>query len=1682
MIQELGRDALLNYLERHLIGPVSEDDSSLDSPPTIRYAVGTLYPQEIGVSEALEGEDVDAGVGDKADGPAGGAADDPVALSSQWMPASVGLSFVIRGDRLTVEASAARYEVESHSAAPIVEAAEASGDPEGEPSEDSDEPASTGRRRKWIRTPPTDESMRSELQLNVPSISEPLEEEFAVFEGRATVHVLWRPLEDARLVTVTLLNEQTSASAKGGAVDLATLFEVALECTPGDGASIAEYPAPIVMELDDEEAELALLYRHRRVFAVGHGCAAGWDSRDGLSADCVRVDWVPRFETPRLVPVRDESSEVLTLARLAAEGDGELLHRILSEFIAPYGRWIEDVATETDVPDALRGAHERVVERLRIAESRIRAGIELLRTDESVRTAFGLANSAVRAAILRDSVRQGEPRWPDAVEPDSIGAERDEPRWFPFQLAFQLSCLPSLLDPGHPDRGTVDLLWFPTGGGKTEAYLGLAATSILHRRLTGGGAGPTVLTRYTLRLLTIQQFQRTATLICAVELLRRSRSDLGDLPIRLGLWIGQDRGTPNSVARAREAIAELEEGSGAASPFQIDRCPWCGTTLIVAGEGGHTVAHGFSVPDNDSFRIRCLTTGCPFSDEIPVQVIDQVIYSAPPEFIVGTVDKFAQLPWQEHAGRILGHGSGLGPSLIIQDELHLLTGPLGTMVGLYEMAVERLISSNGSAPKVIASTATIRRAEDQSRGLFGRDVRAFPPSGTRFGASFFAAEAGPEDGDPGRLYAGVMPQTQTALFAVIQVLAALLQGVKDVERLTEAEKDAYGTIVAYHNSLRELGATMTAARDDVPERLKVYARDDRTRQRLMHPDSVVELNSNVGGEDLVAILNRLSLPVSDPASIALLGTTNMFSVGVDVTRLGMMLMKSQPKTTSEYIQATSRVGRGRVPGLVVVTYSPSRARDRSHYEQFRSFHQALYRWVEPTTVTPFALPARNRALHAVLVALVRHELGLRGDVDAGRFSSVDPRVSVLIEDIVRRVELIDPDEATSAREQLERLVVRWDDAVAAEGARLRYRSSTKQTTPLLKDFYAFGAGWETPSSMRSVDVDTPLRFEGAVEPARATVRRGQVIAPFGPGSILDLGTDGSFVVQGTQAWSQGRLETLRMPRLATELGVKDFRLPPRKGGGSGGLPIRRFPQWLFCERSSCRTMTRWTEEHETELESRRRPRCRKCQGALRPMRYVVICSEGHLDDVDWHRWAHSRSRGICRGGQLKYISRPTSGSPLQWLRVRCEKCGAERDLAEILGKDALTKANISCSGRQAGSSRDEQCEASTQVTPKGASHVHFGAVRSALDIPPDSDDVDLDTDGVRNHTEFATLSRYAADGKNHALVKVMAETIARETGADIAYVLGAAKLDAGVDVFLTRREDDGGDLLQDEWAAFREPHPEEVAGARFVTHREPLDPMVGPALGRLVSDVMVADRLREVRAFTGFTRLEPGGTTVRPDEGAGRDWLPAVEIYGEGVLIRLDEGLIRDWERRPEVLERVEVLESRRLASGLNASLLQDPATPRLVMMHTLAHLLMRQLSFDCGYSSASLRERLYCATDPQQSMAGLLVYTASGDSEGTLGGLAREGSTDRLGRSVVAALRSATWCSVDPICIEATGQGLGAMNRGACHACSLAPETSCTHMNSLLDRALVIGTPGRPSIGFFSSVLEELGVGRVLS
>lgn len=1675
-----GRRQMVEYLVRHMQGPLFGEEEQIGFPPTDRYRVATLFPLRTTLEAALDGEEVEEAGSGRRDQLERGVPDDPISLANQWTPSSVGLSFLIEGSGLEVQLWGSRYE---------------------QVSKDGSTPAS-GRRLSdlpWRRIPIRTSTAPEVVRLTAPVAVLPVERSQDVLEGRARLHALWRPFgPDGHLVTITLMNvAEADEDSKATERARDALFQVGLRCLPRDGARVVEYPAPDTFVRDEEEEDLALLYREHRVFAVGHGCAAGWVCDDPEAATELFVEWVPTFQTPRLVPVLDDQTPILELGRIAEEQDPERLSEALLRFIASYGDWIGRLEARDDIPGTRVDAHRRTIERLRTMESRIREGVELLADDRTANLAFRLANAAVRSAIRRESVRQGAPRPRNSMDPGTIGADRQEPRWYPFQLAFQLSVLPSLVDPGHPDRDVVDLLWFPTGGGKTEAYLGLAAFAILHRRLSGGEPGPTVLTRYTLRLLTAQQFQRSATLVCALEAMRRDRGDLGSVPIRLGLWIGQDRGTPNWVEKAVEAVETIRSGGAGSSPFQIDRCPWCGTALIPSNASTEADAHGFLAAGPDGFMVRCPTTSCRFHDVLPVQVVDELLYKSPPDFVVGTVDKFASLPWDERAGRILGSSEVAGPSLIIQDELHLLTGPLGTMVGLYELAVERISAAGGASPKIIASTATIRRAEEQTRGLFGRDVATFPPSGLEFGSSYFARQ---EDDGPeasGRIYVGLMLQAQTSLYAVIQGAAALLQAAQDIPDLSDEERDGFSTLIAYHGSLREHGSTMNATRDDIPERMKVYARADGTETRTLDPDSIEELTSNVSGEQLVSILNRLSLPPGESEAISFLGVTNMFSVGVDVTRLGLMLVKSQPKSTSEYIQATSRVGRGRNPGLILVVYSPSRSRDRSYYEQFRSFHQSLYRWVEPMSVTPFALPSRKRALHAVLVSLLRHEMGLGANDAAGRIDTESPEYRRAHSLILDRVRAIDPEELGSTELQLARIEREWGErtaSAASEGKRLYYDAGRNAAMPaLLKDFNKPGVGWETLRSLRNVDVNVALRALDRGENETETMRRSQAIVPFGPGSIMDLGDQGSFLVLGTDSWrQQNRLDRITMPRLAADTGATDFRIQPQRpddparAKGSPAIPLLRFPQWLFCETKGCRRMSRWNETLERDRTTRE-PRCPHCSGALRPMRYVVICAAGHLGDVDWPRWTHSRSTGNCRSADLKYVSEPTDGPPLQWLRVRCLHCSAERDLADILVTNALkAQANVACHGRQPGQRSGGRCAEETQVIPKGASRVHFARVRTALDIPPESD-VEDDSN-VSNHSYFPTLvgqlanvlaTKPSADPLSNAVVGQLATIIAESAGCDIATVLGLARNDgmAGAG----RASMATGDVFHDEWSAFQAPHAEMTTGARFVTHPEPLDASVSEALIERLAGVLVADRLREVRAFTSFSRMSPAGEVHPPYFDSQRSWLPAVETYGEGIFIRFSEEAIARWESGVVVSERVEMLEQRRSQGGLSSTLLPDIASPRFVLLHTFAHLMMRQLSFDCGYSPSSIRERLYCSTDPQAPMSGILLYTAAGDSEGTMGGLAREGATERLARSIVAALRNALWCSVDPICIESTSQGLDGLNRGACHGCCLAPETSCTHVNSLLDRAVVVGTPTNPHLGFFSGVLDELSIGRAM-
>ena len=668
--------------------------------------------------------------------------------------------------------------------------------------------------------------------------------------------------------------------------------------------------------------------------------------------------------------------------------------------------------------------------------------------------------------------------------------------WRPFQLAFILMNLRAITDPACPERDLVDVIWFPTGGGKTEAYLGLSAFTMFLRRLRNPDhAGTSILMRYTLRLLTTQQFQRAACLICACEIIRRREPQtLGFERFSIGLWVGGEV-TPNTEENAVRTLRQLQSGRGV-NKFIMLSCPWCGTAMgpqqvgrSVRCKGYRKLAHPARV------RLICEDPDCDFNsdDGLPLAVIDEQIYESPPTLLIGTVDKFAMLAFRPSARRMFGIDTPWPPpELIIQDELHLISGPLGSMVGHYETAIDALCVDEREGTriraKIIASTATISRAESQVKGLYGRPAFLFPPQALKAGDSFFAEE---REDKVGRLYVGVFATALPShVTAQVRTMGALLQAPKLFAASDPDVIDPYWTMMGYFNSLRELGHAATLIRADIREFLnamwdRLGLRLDVARATAIDPrrfiNRDVELTSRVQSSEIPGILQQLFAPYDSSSAseaIDVCFATNMIQVGLDVPRLSLMTIIGQPKMTSEYIQASSRVGRDiERPGIVVTNYNPFKPRDRSHYEHFRSYHHGIYQHVEPTSVTPFAVPVRERALHALVVILSR----FWGDEDlrARPTNPPDPGVVRRIKETIReRVMSADPDEWPGTENLIDAIIRKWRDAPPPryggfgpplEEMPLMYPAGA-QRHPLWYDW-----PFPTPSSMRNVDADCAAR-------------------------------------------------------------------------------------------------------------------------------------------------------------------------------------------------------------------------------------------------------------------------------------------------------------------------------------------------------------------------------------------------------------------------------------------------------------------------------------------------------------------------------------------------------------------------------------------------------------------------------
>lgn len=1118
------RTELETAIIKDLLGPVGgETEEITESSVSDRYLVGLLAPQKRLVTQEEAAAQQDTTV--IAD--AGSAEEDSTDIITPpintMFPSSLGLTFCVDSQchAITIQASWGRYEREESQVI-----FKENGDPI----------------RVWRRYPMTGKTP-IELSVNqsIHWVVNPEQAPEVYVDGTV------RRLDNQEwIISLFLVNAQTEPSKNR---DRAWLFQPELKVTAVDTSNPAIFvrkpiskPISMLNHLNQQENQLmAMLYRDQIEFAVGHGTSviAKKANDTATKAISLTTSMIPRYEVaktqpPSVAEIPELADLVLDMQKLA-----EINPETLYSLTQAYENWLKEQYQQLEIDPSLATYQETATKSLAECQktlTRIQAGINTLINNPEAREAFAFMNRAMWQqrihSIYSEKKRRGE-----KVEFTEIDIPKNR-SWYPFQLAFVLLNIPSLTELNHPERNNLesaiaDLLWFPTGGGKTEAYLGVAAYAMGIRRLQGiqgdkHPAGVTVLMRYTLRLLTLQQFQRATTLICACEAIRREDANKwGSEPFRIGLWVGQNS-TPNYTSGSEEYV-KRSRGQGTfsrgGSPHQLTNCPWC----------GHDIDKGknIEVENVDKGRgrtfIKCgdLLGQCQFSqgEGLPILVVDEEIYRRLPTLLIATVDKFAQMPWkgpvQMLFGRISGYCDRHGfrspdladsdhhkatrlhpashtvshlqlrpPDLIIQDELHLISGPLGSLVGLYETAVDSLCTweLNGKKvyPKIIASTATIKQATTQVHNLFARKLQVFPPQAINIQDNFFSRQRPTNEVTPGRVYLGICAQGRRVKAAIIRVYIAALASAQSLYDKYGDSADPWMTLVGYFNSLRELGGTRRLLDDDIRLRLNKMEKRGLSNRLIREID---ELTSRKDSTEIPLILDKLETPfkteskkekVKGKKPLDVVLATNMISVGVDVKRLGIMVVCGQPKNTAEYIQATSRVGRS-YPGLVLTLYNWARPRDLSHYERFTHYHATFYQNVEALSVTPFAAGALYRGLTALLVSLIRlNETSLNGNKEAGEIQLNHPSVQAAVEAIANRTCHIENiQQSQEIRRILTEKLKTWYEAAQnlMGGSTLAYQKRDGESVGLLTP--AIGDKWEEftcLNSLRNVEPSIGLIF------------------------------------------------------------------------------------------------------------------------------------------------------------------------------------------------------------------------------------------------------------------------------------------------------------------------------------------------------------------------------------------------------------------------------------------------------------------------------------------------------------------------------------------------------------------------------------------------------------------------------
>ena len=1091
------RQQVINMLKMDLLGPSSEEEI-LNQNPRFEYVVGMLAPQAIEDDSNEQEIDGDASFEGDGDYTAGEEDDnEPISANRFKTPSSIGISFYLENSTVSfnIDVTWGDYTKAINKAA----------------KKDGKEISVSTYTRH-----PQKETIAVDLQSFSKSKEYPL-----LCDSNVILHVSKIGLKQGyTLVTAHVINRR-----KNPENDIAgMLFQVNIRAYSQDKLDIfvAEHICRKILAVDE------FYFAQRPILGRGRGCAATWTANANGRADEISSTFIPEYEFPGVSAALEGFDTFYFSMRTlsVAKKKDDIIER-LNILAESYAAWIQEKLVHDVKMGDIKFKNEignSVVKKCEEALGRIRAGIQLLVNDDVAFDAFCFMNRVMilQRNIMNFSKKHGagiECSFRDFVDPRN---PENDFGWRPFQIAFILMNLNAMVDPEHNNREVIDLLYFPTGGGKTEAYLGLMAFVIANRRLRAQESeeynrdgGVTAILRYTLRLLTTQQRDRITKMILAAEMIRQKEyPKYGKEPISIGFWVGGGV-TPNTFDELKEDLEDPAKTRAARSKKnsiykQLLTCPFCGKPL---SEENFYI----DIPTK-SVSVYCSDDKCMFyryksgnKMKIPVYLVDEEIYAKCPTIILSTVDKFARLPWDVNTNALFGRVDRicsrdgyiaigaeharhnrteelpastitsikpfLPPELIIQDELHLITGPLGTVYGAYETVIEDLCTYTAGGkkikPKYIVSTATIKNAAEQTRCLYGRKTtEQFPPNGFEIGDSFYIREV-PIDDDPFRKYVGVCAPGQSVKTALLRVYSIILQCAYNLS-LEEEYKDfidPYYTLVGYYNSIRELGGAVRLLQDDIPDRIqRIKKKYEMSKQRFLNHK--VEITSRMSSYDIPKKLSQLETPYTSKDCLDTAIATNMIAVGMDVDRLGLMVVTGQPKQNSEYIQATSRIGRS-YPGLVVTLYNPYRPRDLSHYENFTGYHSQLYRFVEGTTATPFSARARDRVLHALVISAIRLRYPdfASNDGAAGINQLTDEQLSDVKAIIMERLNIIKPSAKEEARHEIDDFVNNWKLLATQPKGLKYYVFKTEKYNRLMNSYGEVCTDFEKPTlrSMREVE-------------------------------------------------------------------------------------------------------------------------------------------------------------------------------------------------------------------------------------------------------------------------------------------------------------------------------------------------------------------------------------------------------------------------------------------------------------------------------------------------------------------------------------------------------------------------------------------------------------------------------------